>query len=149
MASKTAKTAKTSTPQGCTNLKLRRLTRLVSAHCEPFFANSGLTTMQYSLLGHVEQLGPIPPGQLARRMDLDASTLTRNLQPLLAAGLAELLPGEDARSRLVQITPAGRVLRSQIKADWKRAQLSLNEKLGDERVQRLHALLDECLELMR
>ncbi|WP_077034170.1 MarR family winged helix-turn-helix transcriptional regulator [Pelomonas sp. KK5] len=141
--------SKTVVPKGCTNLKLRRLTRLVSAQCEPFFSASGLTTTQYSLLGHVEQLGPIAPGQLAREMDLDASTLTRNLQPLLGAGLAELLPGEDARSRIVQATPAGRALRAEVKAQWKRAQLSINAKLGEARVQRLHELLDECLELMR
>ncbi|HEY1089914.1 MAG TPA: MarR family winged helix-turn-helix transcriptional regulator [Burkholderiaceae bacterium] len=137
------------TPQGCTNLKLRRLTRLVSARCEPFFSASGLKTTQYSLLSHIDHLGPLPLGQLARHMDLDASTLTRNLQPLLAAGLAEVLPADDARSRLVQITAAGRAMRGEIKADWKRAQLSINAALGDERVQRLHALLDECLELLR
>ncbi|MDN3920579.1 MarR family winged helix-turn-helix transcriptional regulator [Roseateles violae] len=140
---------KTVGPQGCTNFKLRQLTRRVSQHCEPFFAETGLKTTQYSLLSHIDQLGPLAPGQLARRMDLDASTLTRNLQPLLAAGLVELLPGGDARSRLVQATPAGRTKRAAMKADWKRAQLAVNASLGEERVQRLHALLDECLALLR
>jgi DNA-binding MarR family transcriptional regulator len=143
------KVAKVTSPQGCTNFKLRQLTRLVSQHCEPHFAAAGLKTTQYSLLSHIDHLGPIAPGELARRMDLDASTLTRNLQPLIAGGWVEMGPGEDARSRLVQVTPAGRAKRQATKADWKRAQLSLNETLGDERVLRLHALLDECLELLR
>jgi DNA-binding MarR family transcriptional regulator len=138
-----------STPQGCTNFKLRQLTRLVSQHCEPFFAESGLKTTQYSLLSHIDKLGPLAPGVLARRMDLDASTLTRNLQPLLAGGWVEVLPGEDARSRLVQVTPAGHAKRAEMQRDWKRAQLSLNAALDDERVHRLHTLLDECLELLR
>ncbi len=136
-------------PQGCTHFKLRQLTRLVSQQCETHFADSGLKTTQYALLSHVDKLGPLQPGELARRMDLDASTLTRNLQPLLAGGWIEMLPGENARSRLVQATPAGRAKRAQMKAHWKRAQLSINASLGDERVKRLHALLDECLELLR
>ena len=145
-----SKVAKVTTaPQGCTNFKLRQLTRLVSQHCEPHFAESGLKTTQYSLLAHIDVLGPIAPGELARRMDLDASTLTRNLQLLLAGGWVDMLPGEDARSRLVQVTAEGHAKRMAMKADWKRAQLSLNEHLGDARVQRLHALLDECLELLR
>lgn len=136
-------------PQGCTNFKLRQLTRLVSLHCEPHFADSGLKTTQYSLLSHIDKLGPLAPGLLARRMDLDASTLSRNLQPLLAGGWVVLLPGEDGRSRLVQLTPAGRAKRAAMKADWLRAQRSLNARLGDARVQRLHALLDECLAALR
>lgn len=135
-------------PKGCTNFKLRQLTRLVSMHCEPYFAASGLKTTQYSLLAHIDHLGPIQPSQLARRMGLDASTLSRNLQPLLAGAWVELLPGEDARSSQVQATPSGRAKRAAMKADWKRAQLSLNCKLGEDRVQRLHALLDECQALL-
>lgn len=135
-------------PKGCTNFKLRQLTRRVSQHCEPFFAASGLKTTQYSLLAHVDVLGPVQPSQLARRMGLDASTLSRNLQPLLAAGWVELVAGGDARSSLVQASAAGRAKRAEMKADWKRAQLALNRRLGEERVARLHALLDECLALL-
>lgn len=135
-------------PRGCTNFKLRQLTRLVSLHCEPHFTATGLKTTQYSLLAHIDHLGPIQPSQLARRMGLDASTLSRNLQPLLVGAWVELLPGEDARSSQVQATPAGRAKRAAMKADWKRAQLSLNDRLGEERVQRLHALLDECQALL-
>ncbi len=143
------RTTKPGNPQGCTNFKLRQLTRLVSQHCEPFFSETGLKTTQYSLLSHIDHLGPLAPGQLAKHMGLDASTLSRNLQLLVSAGLVEQLPGDDARSLRVQVTTAGRAKRAEMKADWKRAQLSVNATLGDERVQRLHALLDECLVLMR
>lgn len=149
MSSQSATRASVQAPQGCTNFKLRQLTRLVSQHCEAHFADTGLKTTQYSLLSHVVLLGPIQPSELARRMDLDLSTLSRNVQPLLALGLLEMLPGPDARSRQLQATAEGRTRRQQMKANWKRAQLSLNERLGEERVQQLHGLLDECLALMR
>lgn len=132
-------------PQGCTNLKLRELGRVVTRHYDAYVAPTGLKNSQYSLLSHVVLLGPIRPGELASRMRLDASTLTRNLQPLVAAGWVEQGPGDDARSRSVVATEAGRAKRAEAQRAWKQAQLALNARLGNERVAALHALLDECL----
>lgn len=131
------------TPKGCTNLKLRQLTRLVTRHYDHYTAAAGLKTTQYSLLSHVENLGPIRPGDLARSMQMDASTLTRNMQPLVAQGWLRIGAGEDARSRLVEITDAGRAKRVEGQRAWKLAQLALNERLGVERVAALHELLDD------
>ena len=66
-------------PEGCTNLKLRQLTRRVTQHYDAELAQAGLKTTQYSLLSHVMKLSPVRPGDLARAMTLDASTLKRNL----------------------------------------------------------------------
>jgi DNA-binding MarR family transcriptional regulator len=135
-------------PKGCTNLKLRQLSRAVTRHYDAYVAPLGLKNTQYSLLSHVVLLGPIRPSDLAQQMRLDASTLTRNLQPLLAQGWIELGAGEDARSRLVSATDAGRAKRAEAQKAWKHAQLALNERLGPTRVTALHALFDECLELL-
>ena len=135
-----------STPQGCTNLKLRQLSRAVTRHYDAYVAPLGLKNTQYSLLSHVVKLGPLRPGDLARRMRLEASTLTRNLQPLLAQGWLTLGPGDDARSRLVDATEAGRAKRAEAQRAWKQAQIALNERLGAERVAALHTLIDDCLE---
>ena len=129
-------------PQGCTNLKLRQLTRLVTRHYDHYTAAAGLKTTQYSLLSHVEKFGPIRPSDLAKRMQMDASTLTRNMQPLVAQGWLRIGAGEDARSRLVEITDDGRAKRVEGQRAWKKAQLALNERLGVERVAALHELLD-------
>jgi len=53
-------------------------------------------------------LGPVRPTELARQMRIDASTLTRNLQPLIAQGWVRQLAGDDARSRSIEATDAGR-----------------------------------------
>jgi DNA-binding MarR family transcriptional regulator len=135
-----------STPRGCTNLKLRQLSRAVTRHYDAYVAPLGLKNTQYSLLSHVVKLGPLRPGDLARRMRLEASTLTRNLQPLLAQGWLTLGPGDDARSRLVDATEAGRAKRAEAQRAWKQAQIALNERLGAERVVALHTLIDDCLE---
>lgn len=137
---------KDSKPQGCTNFKLRQLDRLVTRHYDQYIGRTGLKNMQYALLSHVVRLGPIRPGDLARRMHMDASTLTRNLQPLAAQGLLTIGAGVDARSRLVEATAAGIAKRTEAQRAWKQAQISLNEKLGDQRVIKLHALIDICID---
>lgn len=135
--------------QGCTHLKLRRLGRVVARHYESQLAGSGLHINQYSLLSVVVKLGPIGLGELAAVLRLESSTLSRNLQPLVAQGLVEVkIGGDDARSRQAVATAAGRAARSEAQRMWKQAQLALNERLGAERVATLHALLDESLALL-
>ena len=58
----------------------------MTQHYDLELVKAGLKTSQYSLLSHVFKLGPIRPGDLAQAMTLGASTLTRNLKPLLDAG---------------------------------------------------------------
>ncbi|MBT9488583.1 MAG: winged helix-turn-helix transcriptional regulator [Rubrivivax sp.] len=134
-----------STPRGCTNLQLRLLSHRVDRAYAEALAGAGLTTSQYALLGQIEAFGPLRPADLAARLGLDPSTLTRNLQGLVAAGWVAQGPGPDRRSHQVLLTDAGRRLRQQGKRAWKQAQLALNERLGDDRVLRLHALIAECM----
>ena len=135
-------------PQGCTNFKLRQLMRRVATHYDAEMAQCGLKTTQYSLLSHVLKLGPIRPGDLAVAMKMDASTLTRNLRPLVDAGWVTLEAGTDARSRLAHITDTGRDKRAEAQHHGTAAQVALNETLGVERVMALHALVDDSLELL-
>jgi DNA-binding MarR family transcriptional regulator len=134
--------------QGCTNLKLRQLTRRITQHYDTELAQSGLKTTQYSLLSHVLKLGPIRPGDLALAMKMDASTLTRNLKPLLGAGWVLLAEGVDGRSRLITITDVGREKRQAAQRHWKAAQTSLNRLLGMSRLLALHTLIDESLDIL-
>lgn len=135
-------------PVGCSNMKLRRLTRLVSRHYDAHLSRCGLKTTQYSLLAAVARAGPLQQGELARLLSLDASTLTRNLRPLADAGLLSIDAGGDGRSRQVSITPAGLDLRLQARQHWKRAQLAFNNTVGPERVASLHGLVDICYQLL-
>jgi DNA-binding MarR family transcriptional regulator len=132
----------------CTNSKLRQLARCVNQHYDAEVAQCGVRTTQYSLLSYVSRLGPVRPVDLAAAMRMTASTLSRNLQPLVAAGWLVVGAGVDARSRLVQITEAGSAKRQEAKRHWKLAQQQLNVRLGPERVVALHALIDESLALL-
>ena len=135
-------------PRGCTSFKVRQLSRRLSQHYDAEVSQSGLKTTQYSLLSHLARLGPTRPVDLAAELKMTASTLSRNLQPLIVAGWIAQGAGADARSRLVQLTEEGEVKRREALAHWKTAQQKLNALLGVERVLALHLLIDEAMELL-
>jgi DNA-binding MarR family transcriptional regulator len=135
-------------PQGCTHLRLRQFMRRLDQHYDLELARVGLRTTQYSLLSHIVKLGPMAPGALARAMKMQPSTLTRNLQPLVAAGWVQVGAGPDGRSRSVSCTPEGRAKRTEAQRRWKAAQLALNAQLGPARVADLHGLIDNCMAVL-
>ncbi|MBI5276662.1 MAG: winged helix-turn-helix transcriptional regulator [Burkholderiales bacterium] len=135
-------------PQGCTNIKLRQVMRRVAQVYDAEVGRTGLKGTQYSLLSYACKLGPIRCGDLAREMKIKPSTLTRNLRPLVDAGLLAMAPGPDARSRFVTATELGRAKRQEAQRRWRVAQEEMNQRLGPQRVVALHALLDECMDLL-
>ena len=133
-------------PRGCTNFKLRQLLRQVARLYDGEFAKAGLKGTQYSLLSQILTHGPIQPNDLARRMGMDASTLTRNLRVLMSSGWAAQHAGADERSRVVEITAAGRAKQVEARRHWKKAQGALMDALGIEQLKGLHAVIDASLE---
>lgn len=135
-------------PLGCTNLKLRQLTRTITRHYDQQLASIGLKNTQYALLSHVLRLGPLRPGELAKAMQMEPSTLSRNMQPLVAHGWLAIGAGGDARSRTVALTEAGRLKQQEGQQAWQAAQAALHAELGHERTLALHALMDDCMQAL-
>ena len=131
-------------PVACTGARLRRLTRRVTAHYEHHLRASGLKLSQYSLLAQLSP-EPQPLTALAERMEMDRTTLTRSLQPLLDRGLVEESAGADARQRLFVLTAGGAGVRSTARRQWRQAQVALEAHLGREFVANLHAQLEQAL----
>jgi DNA-binding MarR family transcriptional regulator len=81
----------------------------------------------------VAKTGPVRRIDLGKRLHLDPSTLTRNLQVILKQGWIEERPDEaDQRSSRLKITPKGGKLLESIAPAWKRAQVRARQMLGSE-----------------
>jgi DNA-binding MarR family transcriptional regulator len=130
---------------GCTCDRLRKLTRRITQHYDTRLAPSGLRVTQYSLLARLVRGGPATISALAGRMEMDRTTLTRNLKPLVDARLVEIAPGEDARSRVVNVTARGSDAWAGARQLWRRAQDEVNRALGADEVARLHTVLEDSL----
>jgi len=135
---------------GCTCFKLRRLTRRVTAVYDRALAPAGIRVTQYSVLAQVRRLRGSSISDLADALDMDRTTLTRNLKPLLDAGWVEVRIGaEDARVRVVHITASGETQFQRARTYWRRAQAEVNTTIGSEELNVLHGLLDRYVPLFR
>jgi DNA-binding MarR family transcriptional regulator len=130
---------------GCTCFRLRKLTRRLTQYYDACLAPAGLRLTQFSLLANLVHGGPATMSALADLLEMDRTTLTRNLKPLADAGLVEAGAGRDARERVVTITAAGRAAFGGAREHWRRAQDEVNRALGIDQVAALHAVLDDSL----
>ena len=131
----------------CTCFRVRRAARRVTQLYDHFLAASGLRITQFSLLANLRHAGPLTMTELADRMAMDRTTLTRNLRPLQRQGLVAVAVGDDRRRRLLTVTPAGeRAYRSGI-GQWSKAQAAVQEELGADTVRELHRLLERTMTL--
>ncbi len=136
--------------RGCTCFRLRRLTRRVTAVYNRALAPTGIRVTQYSLLSNLRGVAAVPLSQLAETLDMDRTTLTRNLKPLVDAGWLEVQPSAlDARVRLVSLTASGAEQLRAARAPWKRAQEEVNNTIGEAELLQLHGILDRCVPLFR
>lgn len=107
-----------------------------------------LKTTQYSLLSALWRGGAMRATDLARDLSLDASTLTRNVEPLIKAGWVQAAVGDDRRTRVLQLTPRGRTQRQLARQAWVGAQQDLEQRLGPDTIETLHRLLDHCRDVL-
>jgi len=128
----------------CTCFRVRKLARLMSQRFDRALAPAGINLNQYSILRRAGT-GDRTIGELARELGMDRSTLSRDLQPLLAAGWAALAQGDDARQRFVRVTAAGRRTVTRAMPHWQRAQDALGDGIGTEALAELHARLEDAI----
>jgi DNA-binding MarR family transcriptional regulator len=110
------------------------LTAIYDEALQPF----GVVAPQFTLLVLIAELGPLSRSELGRSNHHDRSTLTRNLQPLIAQGwVAEGVPGDDGRSRPLSLTDEGKALLNNAATAWSAAQTQATALLGEAGAQAL------------
>ena len=110
---------------------------------------TGLRATQIHVLAVVGQIGPARMIELAKALVMDRTTLTRNLRPLLARNLLEVIETDDHRERPIALTGAGRALLDEARPLWRSVQDRVVEGLGRERWDHLLRELGATVRLMR
>jgi DNA-binding MarR family transcriptional regulator len=119
--------------KNCTNFNLRKAARVVTHLYDETLKPSGLRSTQYSLLTVLSLGGAETISNLAHKLVMDRTTLTRNLKPLQSQGWIKRVPGEDRRTRAWAITAQGRKVLAQALPLWQKAQKDTVSLLGKER----------------
>lgn len=127
----------------CLGFGVRRAARAVGRLFDDALAPLGIKGTQFSLLNATMLLDRPSVGQLADALVMDRTTLSRNLRPLQQAGLVDMLPGEDRRSRLIHLTDEGRALLAEALPIWSQTHTTLVSLLGEARARLLSEELAE------
>src|SRR5262245_22080282 len=126
----------------CACSQLRRTARRVSSLYDEILAGSGLTNTQHAVLVNVARAGTASRTELAERLGMDRTTLTRNLRPLQREKLLLSKKSEDRRERLLQLSAAGEKRLKQSYDRWEEAQRLFSEQVGARTLKQLRTLLE-------
>jgi DNA-binding MarR family transcriptional regulator len=122
---------------GCSGLSVRKAARAVGQLYDDAIAPSGIKGTQFSLLTAVGLAGEPTVSALAESLVMDRTTLSRNLQPLVRAGLLRMQAGKDKRQRRIALTVEGRAKLEASLSLWRLAQNRVSDALGEGRAARL------------
>ncbi len=108
---------------GCLCTAARKASRAVTAVYDRALVPHGVRITQFTVLANLELRGATPLGELAKILDLDRTTLTRNLDLLEAKKWVQSrVAPTDSRSRILSVTNEGRAVLSSAFPAWRRAQ---------------------------
>jgi DNA-binding MarR family transcriptional regulator len=118
--------------------------RHLLAHARRRPAWRRLTYQQYNVLRIIDAEGPVPPGEIARRLLVSAPVVTRLVGGLVETRLVERgRDPQDRRAVRLTLTTAGRRRASAMRRDLLAAAVELIEPLPEERRAAVAAALEE------
>ena len=124
----------------CIAVRVRLLNRVVTNLYDEALRPLGLKVGQMYLLVVAAKLGVARPAQVSELLHLDISTLSRNVDRMMAKGWLEAVPEQDARTQPFRLTDQGRRLLERAVPAWEKAQEQAAELMGEPGV----AVLDEA-----
>jgi DNA-binding MarR family transcriptional regulator len=132
---------------GCICNNLRRAARLVTNYYDKLLEPAGLRVSQATVLVVLYLADGQTVNEMAATLELDRTTLTRNLKPLAQQGLLTIAPGSDQRTRVVTLTPKGKAALLRLLPLWEQTQSYMVEGIGEANAALLLTQLAEAAAL--
>jgi DNA-binding MarR family transcriptional regulator len=118
--------------RNCIAVRVRLLNRVVTNLYDDALRPLGLKVSQLNILVVAAKLGLARPAKVCELLQLDASTLSRNVEKMKANGWLETAPEDDARTQPFRVTSKGLKLIERAAPAWEQAQRQAKELLGGE-----------------
>jgi DNA-binding MarR family transcriptional regulator len=118
----------------CVAVKLRLLTRAVTRLYNRLLRLYALTISQMNILVAISSLGEARQADVCRILDLEKSTLSRDLARLRDRGWVDSVPGEDSRIVRLKLTALGRRLLERATPAWEEGQRQATALLGSAEI---------------
>lgn len=132
----------------CLATRVRQLSRIVTRVYDDAMRPLGITASQYTLLAQLAARDGITAVEIGHELDIEKSTLSRNLKRLLALGHLTMDPPAGRRGRGLHLTPKGRTILKEAYPIWQDAQRRATAVMGTESRTVLDGLLDQAEKLI-
>ena len=131
----------------CVALRARRMSRIITRIYDDALRRLGLTASQFTLLTAVAQQDGVTAAEIGFDLDIEKSTLSRNLKRLLALGHIIMDPPAGRRGRGLHLTARGKAVIREAYPVWQAAQRRANDVMGKESRSTLDGLLAQAEKL--
>lgn len=115
----------------CLAARVRILNRAITSVYDAALRPLGVKVSQMNILVVTAKLGVARPSQICDILQMDASTLSRNAERMVAQGWLEVVSGDDARTQPLQVTKQGLKLLERALPGWEQAQTKARAILGE------------------
>ena len=126
----------------CYCIVLRKASRRVTALYDDALAPLGIKIAQFSAMRNINRNAPISLTDLGHKLELDRSTVGRNMKVLERMGLVASVTGVDQREALLSLTTEGGALLERATPIWDEIQVRLEARLGPDHARQLGELLE-------
>ncbi len=135
------------TANACLATRVRQLSRIITRVYDDAMRPLGITASQYTLLAQLAARDAITAVEIGHELDIEKSTLSRNLKRLLALGHINMDPPAGRRGRGLHLTPKGQAILKDAFPVWQDAQKRAFTVMGAESRNTLDGLLHQAEKL--
>jgi DNA-binding MarR family transcriptional regulator len=126
----------------CNCFAMRKANRQISRFYDAHLAPVGLRITQFLTLAALNEVGSAAVNALAERLDIERTAMGKMVGFLERDGLAKIRSSPtDGRSRLIELTRAGRRLHDKAAPLWREAQRQFEQLNGAKEVAALRGAL--------
>jgi DNA-binding MarR family transcriptional regulator len=135
------------TSSACLATRVRQLSRIITRVYDDALRPLGITASQYTLLAQLASRDGITAVEIGTELDIEKSTLSRNLKRLLALGHLIMDPPAGRRGRGLHLTPKGTSVLKEAFPIWQNAQSRTITIMGSDSRGTLDGLLRQAEKL--
>jgi DNA-binding MarR family transcriptional regulator len=136
------------TASACLATRVRQLSRIITRVYDDALRPLGITASQYTLLAQLASRDGITAVEIGQELDIEKSTLSRNLKRLLALGHIIMDPPAGRRGRGLHLTPRGQAVLKDAFPIWMGAQSRTVGIMGKSCRDTLDGLLGQAEKLI-
>lgn len=114
----------------CLAARVRLLGRAMTGVYDRALARHGVSIAQVNLLAALGKLGPCSPARVGEVVQLERSTVSRNVGLLVKQGWVDPVSSDAKGVREIALTPSGLAKLEAVLPDWRRAQEEAAKLLG-------------------